>query len=295
MFDHYASMRDHARGVAFLHPKTLTTWQDAIKENRNTDVNAQSDSASSESLLRSLTGLLKPILGLTIAVILALSACAAPLTQPALTHVPTLPQADPLDPTSANMPNPASVYCEQQGNRLEIRTASDGSQSGVCIFPDNSECDEWAYYRGECGPVNQSGSTPSPTEIPTAMPIDPADYQGWWTYTHAVYHFSIMLPEDWIVEEVTTSDPLMNGHALNLHPNYVSGKENIRITFRRVGEDVHLWPTGVGQGEFIPQGTLDIAGQPALRMLLICPTGEVTSIWYHQAEGRATIRAEPTC
>ena len=31
----------------------------------------------------------------------------------------------------ANMPNPASVYCEEQGNKLEIITAEDGSQSGV--------------------------------------------------------------------------------------------------------------------------------------------------------------------
>jgi hypothetical protein len=50
------------------------------------------------------------------------------------------------------MPNPASAYCEEQGFKLEIRTAADGSQAGYCVFPDGSECDEWAYYRGECGP-----------------------------------------------------------------------------------------------------------------------------------------------
>jgi putative hemolysin len=49
-----------------------------------------------------------------------------------------------------NMPNPASVYCKEQGNKLEIRTAVDGSQSGVCVFPDGNTCDEWAYFRGEC-------------------------------------------------------------------------------------------------------------------------------------------------
>jgi putative hemolysin len=190
-----------------------------------------------------------------------------------------------ISPTpEPNMPNPASVYCEQQGNKLEIVTAADGSQNGVCIFPDGSTCDEWAYFRGECGPAKQSGS-PSPTAIPTALPIDPADYQGWWTYTHPVYNFSIMLPEDWTVEEVTTSDPLMNGHMLSLHPKYDVEKESIRMTFRRVGEEATLWPTGVGQGEFIPQGTLDVTGQPAQRVLLVCPTGEVTSIWYHQGEG----------
>jgi len=184
-----------------------------------------------------------------------------------------------------NMPNPASVYCEQQGNKLEIVTAADGSQTGVCIFPDGSSCDEWAYFRGECGPTKQSGPPSASTAIPTALPIVPGDYQGWWTYTHPVYNFSIMLPEDWIVEEATTSDPLMNGHMLSLHPKYDVEKERIRMTFRRVGEEAMLWPTGVGEGEFIPQGTLDVTGQPALRVLLVCPTGEVTSIWYHQGEG----------
>ena len=59
-----------------------------------------------------------------------------------------------------NMPNPASVYCEQNGNKLEIQTAADGSQNGVCVFPDGSTCDEWAYYRGECGLAAQKSPTP---------------------------------------------------------------------------------------------------------------------------------------
>jgi hypothetical protein len=71
----------------------------------------------------------------------------------------------------------------------------------MCIFPDGSECDEWAYFRGECGPASQSRDNLITTEIPTALPIEPADYQGWWTYTHPDYNFSIMLPEDWKVEE----------------------------------------------------------------------------------------------
>jgi putative hemolysin len=64
------------------------------------------------------------------------------------------------DIPQANMPNPASLYCEQNGNTLEIQTAADGSQSGVCVFPDGATCDEWAYYRGECGPVAQTSPTP---------------------------------------------------------------------------------------------------------------------------------------
>ena len=194
---------------------------------------------------------------------------------------------------NANMPNPASVYCEENGGTVKIITAEDGSQSGVCVFPGGSECDEWAYFRGECEPGGENPESPSTADIPTAIPINAADYEGWLTYTHPDYAFSIMLPEDWVVED-NAADPLLGGHILNLHPQETTPEEsgsiqNIRMTFRLSGEDVLLWPTGVGQGEFIQQGTLNIAGEPAQRILLVCPTGEVTAIWYHDAEGQPNI------
>jgi putative hemolysin len=52
------------------------------------------------------------------------------------------------------MPNPASVFCTEQGYELEIRDEAAG-QAGYCIFPDGSECEEWAYFRGECKPGSQ--------------------------------------------------------------------------------------------------------------------------------------------
>jgi putative hemolysin len=55
------------------------------------------------------------------------------------------------DMPQANMPNPASVYCTQNGNKLEIRTAADGRQKGICVFPEGNTCDEGAHFRGECG------------------------------------------------------------------------------------------------------------------------------------------------
>lgn len=51
----------------------------------------------------------------------------------------------------AGLANPASVYCEEQGGDLEIRETEAG-QYGVCLFDDGSECEEWAYFRGECKP-----------------------------------------------------------------------------------------------------------------------------------------------
>jgi len=56
-----------------------------------------------------------------------------------------------------NMPNPAAVFCEEKGYQVEIRTAADGSQQGSCVFPDGTECDEWAFFRGECGPKQGTG------------------------------------------------------------------------------------------------------------------------------------------
>jgi putative hemolysin len=50
----------------------------------------------------------------------------------------------------SELPNPAAVYCEEQGYSYEIREEADGGQYGVCISPEGIECDEWAFYRGEC-------------------------------------------------------------------------------------------------------------------------------------------------
>jgi putative hemolysin len=88
-------------------------------------------------------------------ILITLTACTVPHAQ---NPEPTATVKPPL-----NMPNPASVYCEQNGYTLEIRTAADSSQSGVCIFPDGSACDEWAYYRGECGPAAENNPTPAST------------------------------------------------------------------------------------------------------------------------------------
>jgi inhibitor of cysteine peptidase len=55
----------------------------------------------------------------------------------------------------ANLPNPASVYCEETGGKLEIREDESGGQVGYCLFEDGSECEEWAFYRESCAPGDQ--------------------------------------------------------------------------------------------------------------------------------------------
>lgn len=54
-------------------------------------------------------------------------------------------------PNSIQTANPSSEYCLKLGYALEIRKGSNGGEYGVCKFPDGTECEEWAFYRGECG------------------------------------------------------------------------------------------------------------------------------------------------
>ena len=53
------------------------------------------------------------------------------------------------DDGETGLPNPASVYCEEQGGTLDMRTDEVGT-SGYCVFDDGSECEEWAFFNGEC-------------------------------------------------------------------------------------------------------------------------------------------------
>ena len=68
----------------------------------------------------------------------------------------------------AGLPNPASVYCEEQDGKSEIRTAEGGTQYGVCVFEDESECEEWSFYRGECKPGDMEEALP-PVEGPAEI------------------------------------------------------------------------------------------------------------------------------
>jgi len=95
---------------------------------------------------------MKLILGFTI-ILLAISGCTPTPTE-------AVKDAAGTNVPQPGLPNPASVNCTEKGNKLEIQTADDGSQYGMCVFPDGNSCEEWAYFRGECDLPQQVLPTP---------------------------------------------------------------------------------------------------------------------------------------
>ena len=61
---------------------------------------------------------------------------------------------------NAEIANPASVYCEENGGTLVL-------EEGVwlCMFEDGSYCEEWSYQRWECQPGEIMYNTVSEEEI----------------------------------------------------------------------------------------------------------------------------------
>ena len=64
----------------------------------------------------------------------------------AATAVPAMAQA----PQRASLANPASQNCVAKGGTVSIEKNGKGGQFGVCTFPDNLQCEEWAMLRGQC-------------------------------------------------------------------------------------------------------------------------------------------------
>ncbi|MBI4360259.1 DUF333 domain-containing protein [Candidatus Micrarchaeota archaeon] len=64
---------------------------------------------------------------------------------------PGPPLASPTpSPGGSQLANPAAVHCAALGYENKIADGA-GGQYGVCVFPDGSSCDDWAFLRGECG------------------------------------------------------------------------------------------------------------------------------------------------
>jgi putative hemolysin len=66
----------------------------------------------------------------------------------------------------AGIANPASTFCIENGWTLEIEETAEGA-TGYCFLPDDTKCEEWALYRGECGQEFLAPAEPPPALDPS--------------------------------------------------------------------------------------------------------------------------------
>lgn len=181
-----------------------------------------------------------------LAVAAMLSACA-PVQRGYLESPSTQPSATPATESQppaqqAGLPNPASVYCEEQGGKVEIRTDADGNQQGVCVFEDGNECDEWAFFRNECQPGQPE---PAATAIPGSK------------YFNEEYGFSFDMPSEWSVEEFAD-------YLLFTRPGY-----KLFVGFQWADEAPKPFRTGMPQGDFVDSGSASLLGQAVPKRNLV--------------------------
>ena len=94
-------------------------------------------------------------MGVCLVAALLVTGCTQPMV-PAQTPAGTQTMDTKIDRL-----NPAAVYCGQIGGTPNKVKNVDGSEYGMCAFPNNTECEEGALFRGEgCKMYVASNATP---------------------------------------------------------------------------------------------------------------------------------------
>jgi putative hemolysin len=223
------------------------------------------------------------------------------------THPPAqttkAPTATEPPAPAAGLANPAAVHCEKQGYKIEIRSDKKGNQYGVCVFDDGTECEEWAYYRGECSPgALRATIAPTTTPVPPTMtpipatatpapPSEPAaacapitvdsgpEYKLWREYTHDKYGFALLLPPGWVAEEIVEPPHhTLRGHGIILWPAK-EPRARFQIAFRRQDEEQLIGRTGMGSGDIVEAGTACFIEQEIKRRALVFQGKDMTVIY----------------
>jgi putative hemolysin len=188
-----------------------------------------------------------PVLILLLVALFCLSACSV------------LPTQNP----EANMVNPASTFCMENGGREETRKDASGGEYGVCVFPDGSECDSWAFFRGECRP-GESASAPEPAPGPV--------------YVNETYGFSFNPKVPWAISDQT--------HLLQFrNQNYI-----LSVGYRWKDEEAaSFYPER--EGDMLETNPAILLGQ-SLPKYFIVSEGKVKQVDYGENIGVSDLRLD---
>jgi putative hemolysin len=140
------------------------------------------------------------------------------------------------DPTQeAGLPNPASVYCEENGGTLELRTDASGAVTGICVFGDGSQCEEWAYFREECRPGAASDGEPPARATVEPAPLESSESaeDDWEIYRNEALGYAFHVPQGAIV----SSDDPLSGVSISGTTEATEGWPQITINHPQSRED----------------------------------------------------------
>jgi putative hemolysin len=185
------------------------------------------------------------------------------------------PTIIPLVDKDAEIANPASVYCEQYGGTLEIRTDETGGQTGFCKFADGSECEEWAYFRGECAPVSALQDTPTPAPPPSETPTTELAASGWKIYRDANTGLYFEYPPDTTLEAVNGNPQALSIIGPESWPTFYISFPSDREDFRP--------PEGTDLAQFLTDHYL----MPANRVADVQIAGETAIHTRHERSQQA--------
>jgi putative hemolysin len=176
---------------------------------------------------------------------------------------------------AANLPNPAAVFCQEQGYMYEIRTDAEGNNDGVCVFSENESCDGWEFYYGICvpsdneaDPIATEPAPPEPTEAVLPEKV---------TYRDDEYRFEVAYPAHWEFEVSSI------GQESDLHPfskllrfsmeNWVL---SLHVKFNR---DTTVIGGGFGAGDMVQEGIVSLLGKSVPVNKLVYE-GKTKLVWY---------------
>lgn len=203
-----------------------------------------------------------------LAVLAILASCQTP------TASSDKPQPSPSEPQSG-IANPASVFCEENGGKLELRSDNAGAMVGICVFPDGSECEEWAYFRKECKPgdnfVTPAAYNPQQPTEDNLVPSEEVDEFGWKIYRDLQLGFSFHYPADAVVTPndlpetgVNITGPLENGmYWPQINLSYPIGRAEYQLP---KGADLAQWLTDHNLMGDDRKEDVQIAGQTAVHL-----------------------------